>query len=78
MVLNCTAPVAFTASPIRQEGRTVGTIIEVRDIREEKAREREASGLDWHRAPLPDDSRPNAGNVGLFTILDGPPWQCKE
>jgi PAS domain S-box-containing protein len=37
--------VAFTASPIRQEGRTVGTIIEVRDIRGEKARERERERL---------------------------------
>jgi PAS domain S-box-containing protein len=30
-------PVAFAASPIRDRGRTVGTIIEVRDIRGEKA-----------------------------------------
>ena len=30
-------PVAFTASAIRDRGRTVGTIIEVRDIRGEKA-----------------------------------------
>ena len=37
--------VAFTASPIREDGRTVGTIIEVRDIREEKARERERGRL---------------------------------
>jgi PAS domain S-box-containing protein len=29
-------PVAFTASPIREGGRTVGTIIEVRDITSEK------------------------------------------
>ena len=29
-------PVAFTASPIREQSRTVGTIIEVRDITEEK------------------------------------------
>jgi PAS domain S-box-containing protein len=29
-------PVAFTASPIRQGGRTVGTIIEARDIGEER------------------------------------------
>lgn len=35
-------PVAFTASPIRDGDRTVGTIIEVRDITEEK-REREAA-----------------------------------
>ncbi|MBW3655155.1 MAG: GAF domain-containing protein, partial [Gemmatimonadetes bacterium] len=33
-------PVAFTASPIRQEGRTVGTIIEVRDISDEVRVER--------------------------------------
>ncbi|MFC5567043.1 PAS domain-containing protein [Rubellimicrobium aerolatum] len=33
-------PVAFTASPIRDEtSKTVGTIIEARDIREEKARD---------------------------------------
>ena len=37
--------VAFTASPIREGGRTVGTIIEVRDVREEKARERETARL---------------------------------
>ena len=37
--------VAFTASPIRDGARTVGTIIEVRDIREEKARERERERL---------------------------------
>lgn len=35
-------PVAFTASPVRDaEARTIGTIIEVRDIREEKAREQQ-------------------------------------
>ena len=37
--------VAFTASPIRDGDRTVGTIIEVRDIREEKARELERERL---------------------------------
>src|SRR5687767_10279044 len=37
--------VAFTASPIREGERTVGTIIEVRDVREEKARERETARL---------------------------------
>lgn len=41
-------PVAFTASPIRDEAsKTVGTIIEVRDIREEKqARERQRLLMD--------------------------------
>lgn len=41
-------PVAFTASPIRDEAsRTIGTIIEVRDIREEKAaRERQRFLID--------------------------------
>jgi PAS domain S-box-containing protein len=34
-------PVAFTASPILEEGVPVGTIIEVRDITEEKRREEE-------------------------------------
>ncbi|HEX8148760.1 MAG TPA: PAS domain S-box protein [Pyrinomonadaceae bacterium] len=34
-------PVAFTASPVREGGRPVGTIIEVRDIREEQRAERE-------------------------------------
>lgn len=34
-------PVAFTASPIRRDGITVGTIIEARDITEERAREAE-------------------------------------
>ncbi|BAU15178.1 PAS/PAC sensor hybrid histidine kinase [Leptolyngbya sp. NIES-3755] len=29
-------PVAYTASPIREEGRTIGTVIEVRDITQEK------------------------------------------
>jgi PAS domain S-box-containing protein len=29
-------PVAFTASPIRRDGRTVGTIIEVRDVSEDR------------------------------------------
>jgi signal transduction histidine kinase len=37
--------VAFTASPIREGERTVGTIIEVRDIREERTRERERERL---------------------------------
>ncbi len=41
-------PVAFTASPIRDEAsRTIGTIIEVRDIREEKvAQERQRLLID--------------------------------
>jgi PAS domain S-box-containing protein len=34
-------PVAFTASPIREAGRTVGTIIEVRNITEEKREQAE-------------------------------------
>lgn len=34
-------PVTFTASPIRRDGLTVGTIIEARDITEERAREAE-------------------------------------
>ncbi|HLM03003.1 MAG TPA: ATP-binding protein, partial [Pyrinomonadaceae bacterium] len=34
-------PVAFTASPIRRDGKTVGTIIEVRNITREKQSERE-------------------------------------
>ena len=37
--------VAFTASPIREDGRTVGTVIEVRDVRGERARERERERL---------------------------------
>jgi signal transduction histidine kinase len=37
--------VAFTASPIREGGRTVGTIIEVRDISPERAREAEMARL---------------------------------
>ncbi|MFC0677818.1 ATP-binding protein [Lysobacter korlensis] len=32
-------PVAFTASPIRREGRVIGTVIEVREVAEEKQRE---------------------------------------
>ena len=38
-------PVAFTASPVRQDGRTVGTIIEVRDITEERREKRTAEFL---------------------------------
>lgn len=39
-------PVAFTASPIRDGDRTVGTIIEVRDITEEKREREEAAARD--------------------------------
>jgi len=49
-------PVAFTASPIRREGRTVGTIIEVRDISGEREahaeRERLLAALETERARL--------------------------
>jgi PAS domain S-box-containing protein len=49
-------PVAFTASPIRQDGRTVGTIIEVRDITDERRtqaeRERLIRALEVERARL--------------------------
>ncbi len=38
-------PVRFTASPIVEDGRSVGTIIEVRDIAEEKRAERERQEL---------------------------------
>jgi PAS domain S-box-containing protein len=38
-------PVAFTASPIRQDGRTVGTIIEARDISEERRERAERERL---------------------------------
>ena len=38
-------PVAFTASPIREGDRTVGTIIEARDISEDKKREAERQQL---------------------------------
>lgn len=34
-------PVTFTASPIRREGRVVGTVIEVREVAREKQRESE-------------------------------------
>ena len=47
-------PVAFTASPIRDGGRTVGTVIEVREITEEKReraeRERLLRELETERA----------------------------
>jgi PAS domain S-box-containing protein len=43
-------PVAFTASPIRDGGRTVGTIIEVRDITEEKREREEAAARDRESA----------------------------
>ncbi|MBW4527565.1 MAG: PAS domain S-box protein [Phormidium tanganyikae FI6-MK23] len=33
-------PVAYTASPIREAGRTIGTVIEVRDITQEKLNEK--------------------------------------
>jgi PAS domain S-box-containing protein len=49
-------PVAFTASPIRGEGMTVGTIIEVRGIADEKRakeeRERLLKQLEWERSRL--------------------------
>ncbi|HZX80780.1 MAG TPA: ATP-binding protein, partial [Lysobacter sp.] len=38
-------PVAFTASPVRQDGRVVGTVLEVRDITREKLREQEDIAL---------------------------------
>ncbi|GAA4867942.1 hybrid sensor histidine kinase/response regulator [Luteimonas vadosa] len=38
-------PVAFTASPIRAEGRVIGTVIEVRDVTREKQRQREDAGM---------------------------------
>jgi PAS domain S-box-containing protein len=38
-------PVAFTASPIREAGRTVGTIIEVRNITEDRQRGQEREAL---------------------------------
>ncbi|MDQ3280115.1 MAG: PAS domain-containing protein [Acidobacteriota bacterium] len=38
-------PVAFTASPIRQDGRIVGTIIEARDITEDRRRDAERQQL---------------------------------
>lgn len=43
-------PVSFTASPIRQEGRTVGTIIEAREITEDRR-------LAAERQQLVDDLR---------------------
>jgi PAS domain S-box-containing protein len=51
-------PVAFTASPIRGGGETVGTVIEVRGIAEEKRRlaerERLLAQLEWERHRLAD------------------------
>jgi len=51
-------PVAFTASPVRTGGRTVGTIIEVRGIAEEKRRQEERERLhgqlEWERSRLAD------------------------
>ena len=38
-------PVSFTASPVREGDRTVGTVIEVRDISEEKRAQEETRGL---------------------------------
>ena len=38
-------PVAFTASPVLQDGRIVGTVLEVRDISREKLREQEDIAL---------------------------------
>jgi PAS domain S-box-containing protein len=43
-------PVAFTASPIREDGRTVGTIIEVRDISEERRAREETAARDREAA----------------------------
>jgi PAS domain S-box-containing protein len=49
-------PVAFTSSPIREEGRTVGTVIEVRDIAAERGageeRQRLLEALETERARL--------------------------
>jgi PAS domain S-box-containing protein len=51
-------PVAFTASPIREERATVGTVIEVRGIagekRRDEERERLLAQLEWERSRLTD------------------------
>ncbi|HEX9959726.1 MAG TPA: ATP-binding protein, partial [Pyrinomonadaceae bacterium] len=45
-------PVVFTASPIREGGKTVGTIIEVRDITREKEAERERENAAHEKEKL--------------------------
>ena len=66
-------PVAFTASPIREGDRTVGTIIEVRDITEEKRAEAERrhllESLELERARLADVFR---RAPAFLAVLRGP------
>ena len=45
-------PVAFTASPIREDGKTIGTIIEVRDLTEEKESKLELRKIAVEREKL--------------------------
>jgi len=45
-------PVAFTASPIREDGETVGTIIEVRDLTREKESKLELRAIAEEREKL--------------------------
>ena len=52
-------PVAFTASPIRRDGEVVGTVIEVRDITEEKDAQRRHHFLDDLNQALQPVSSPD-------------------
>jgi PAS domain S-box-containing protein len=45
-------PVAFTASPIREDGETVGTIVEVRDLTQEKETKNELKAIAQEREKL--------------------------
>lgn len=63
-------PVAFTASPIRDESsRTVGTIIEVRDISAEKEAERALQAQTTHLQILNDTGAAIAAELELERIV---------
>ncbi len=63
-------PVAFTASPIRDESsRTVGTIIEVRDIRAEKEAERALQAQTAHLQILNETGAAIAAELELERIV---------
>jgi PAS domain S-box-containing protein len=71
-------PVAYTASPLREAGGVVGTVVEVRDISREKEAEREREGLlaalERERHQLADEARAletiNRISVAIAAELD--------
>jgi PAS domain S-box-containing protein len=63
-------PVAFTASPIRDEGsKTVGTIIEVRDVSAQKEAERVLQAQTTHLQILNDTGAAIAAEIELERIV---------